>query len=133
MSRAFLLLLLFPSLAWARAGADVPYPVADVYSAAVRFVRIDRGCKVLDRDPDAAYVTFECKDGEETRRGALEIFRITLPGGVQGRAGARLQVALGDDPHYVELRFLELLERKLRDERGAPPPPSPRPSPDGGT
>jgi hypothetical protein len=50
----------------------------------------------------------------------------------------RTQVTLADDPHYDELRFLELYERKLRAERGIPaplpPPPPPAKHPaDGGT
>ena len=131
--RLLLLSLLFSTqLAHARASSDLPYPVADVYSTAVRFVRIDKGCKVLDRDPDAAFVTFECKDDDKTKQGSFEIFRTT----VGGRDGVRMQIALGDDPHYVELRWIELLERKLKEERGTPPPvsvpPAKKPA-DGGT
>ena len=37
----------------------------------------------------------------------------------------RTQVTLGDDTHGMELRWLELLERKLREERGTPAPPPP--------
>jgi hypothetical protein len=119
---AILLGCFLPSLAWARATNDVPYAVRDVYSAALRFVRVDKGCKLLDRDADAAFVTFECKDDDErVKRGAFEIFHAP----VDGRDGSRVQLALGDDPHYVELRWLELLERKLKDERGTPPPPTP--------
>jgi hypothetical protein len=131
-SIAVVLVMLAPAAAAARATSDLPYTVAETYSAAVRFVRIDRGCTVTDKDAAAAFVTFECKDEDKTKRGSLEIFTTRLGG---GREGVRLQVALGDDPHYVELRFLELLERKLRDERGTPPsPPPPHDRPlDGGT
>jgi len=121
--RFALLLCLFPSLSWARATSDLPYSVGDVYSAAVRFVRIDKGCKLVERDADAAFVTFECKEDERTKRGSFEIFRAP----VDGRDGARVQLALGDDPHYLELRWLELLERKLKEERGTPPPAAPPP------
>jgi hypothetical protein len=103
----------------------LPYTVAEAFGAAVRFVRVDRGCKILDKDADAAYITFECKDDEHVRRGSLEIFRAQ----VDGRDGVRAQVTLGDDPHYVELRFLELLGRKLRDELGTPPPLTKKPPP----
>jgi hypothetical protein len=126
VARALLLiLLLIPGTALAKASSDVPYSVGEVFSAALRFVRIDEGCKVLDRDPDAAFVTFECKDNEKIKRGSLEVFRSS----VNGQEGVRLQITLGDDPHYVELRWLELLERKLRDERGTPVPPTPKPPP----
>ena len=133
MARSLLLaILLIPGTSLAKAASDVPYALGDVYSAALRFVRIDKGCKVIDRDPDAAFVTFECKDDEKLKRGSMELFR---SGGA--REGVRVQVALGDDPHYVELRWLELLERKLREERGTPPPPpappAKKPPVDGGT
>ncbi len=122
--------------AFAKAAKDVPYSVADALSTAMRFVRIDRGCKVIDKDADAAFLTWECKEDEKVLRGALEIFRVGEKS--PGREQVRLQVTLGDEPHYVELRFLELLERKLRDERGAPPAIAapqkkpPPPAPDGG-
>ena len=41
-------------------------------------------------------------------------------------------MTLGDETHGIELRWLELFERKLREERGtpaAPPPRRRRPSP----
>jgi hypothetical protein len=128
LALALAFVLAFSSAAFARASSDVPYSVADAYSTALRFVRVDKGCKLVDKDPDAAFVTFECKDDDKTKRGSVEIFR-------QGRDGARVQIALGDDPHYVELRWLELLERKLKEERGTPPPIAPPPAhrPDAGT
>jgi hypothetical protein len=101
----------------------------------VRFVRVDRGCKITDRDEADGYILFECPDdagGKNPRRGALEL----IPLEAQGRAGVRAQLTLTDEPRYLELRFLELLERKLRDERGAPTqrrPAPPPPTPDAGT
>jgi hypothetical protein len=119
--RWWLPLLFVPSLAHARAASELPYSVADAFSTAVRFVRVDRGCKLVDKDADAAFVTFECKDEDKTKRGSLELWRSS--------GGVRVQVTLGDDPHYVELRWLELFERKLKDERGTPPPVARKPPP----
>ena len=115
--------------AYARAQADLPYGVPEAFSTAMRFVRIDRGCKVVDKDADAAFVAFECNDDGKVKRGSLELFKVA--------DGVRMQVTLGDDTHGMELRWLELFERKLRDERGTPPPPpvaapAPRPVKDGG-
>ena len=127
--RALALILLLSSTALAKSSKDVPYTVGESFSSALRFVRIDRGCKVTDKDPDAAFITWECKDDDKVLRGSIEIFRA-------GDKVVRLQVTLGDEPHYAELRFLELLERKLRDERGTPPavaPPAPKKPLDGGT
>jgi hypothetical protein len=120
-----LLLLTFsmlPSLAQARAQADLPYGLGEAFSTALRFARIDRGCKITDKDPDAAFFTFECQDDQKARRGAVELWRTDR--------GVRVQVSLGDDPHYMELRWVELIERKLKEERGTPPAPNkPAPSP----
>ncbi len=117
--------------AQARAKSDLPYSLAEAFSTALRFVRIDRGCKVVDKDADAAFVTFECSDDGKIKRGSLELFKVA--------AGVRMEVTLGDDTHGMELRWLELYERKLRDERGTPTPPpppaaapAPKPAKDGG-
>jgi hypothetical protein len=107
--------------AHARAASELQYGLTEVYSTALRFVRIDRGCKVVDKDADAAFVAFECSDDGKTKRGSMEIIKTPT--------GVRTQVTLGDDTHGMELRWLELFERKLRDELGAPiPPPAPKPA-----
>jgi hypothetical protein len=111
--------LLSSGIAEARATADVPYTLAETYSTALRFVRVDRGCAITDKDGDAAYILFDCKEGEKSKRGAIELF--------PQKKGVRVQVTLGDDTHAMELRFVELIERKLRDERGTPSPPAPAP------
>ncbi len=113
--------------AFGKSHVEVPYSIKEVFSAASRFVRVDRGCQITDRDPDAAFLTFECKDDERVKRGALELIVVQ----VQGHPGrsVRVQLTLGDDPHYMEGRFLELLERKLRQELGNPPAVEPKPQP----
>jgi hypothetical protein len=116
-----LVLVLAMHRALARAQVDLPYGLAESFSTAVRFVRVERGCKVTDKDAEAAFVAFECSDDGKIKRGTLELFRTG--------AAVRAQITLGDETHGMELRWLELLERKLRDERGTPPPPSPPPPP----
>jgi hypothetical protein len=128
-----LVLILDIVLSWnapahARAQTDLPYAIAETFSTAVRFVRVDRGCKVTDKDPDAAFVAFECPDdGGKVRRGSVELFRVNVQGPFKDMV--RLQVTLGDETHGMELRWLELFERKLREERGTPiPPPTTAPA-----
>ena len=124
------------SPAAAKSASELHWPYEQIFGAAIRFVRVDRACKIVDRDEAAGFVVFECPDdtaGKPPHRGALEIFKVQG----QGRPAVRVQLSLPDDPRYVELRFLELLERKIKEERGVPPsaaPPKPplRPSPDGG-
>ncbi len=120
-----LLLILAVSSAYARATLDVALPLERAFSGAVRFVRVDRGCKITDKDESSAYIVFECPDGDggsKQRRGSLELFAN------EGKA-VRIQVSLPDEPHYAELRFVELLERKLRDEYGSTRPLPQRPTP----
>lgn len=128
------LALLAPGVTGARSGFSFPYALPVVFNTAVRLLRIDRGCQITERDAEAAYLLFECRDGKESkqvRRGALEVY--ALPGGVKGH------LTLLDEPRYMEQRLLELLGQKLREERGDPPAvapvpaPAPRPHPpDGG-
>lgn len=40
----------------ARSGVTWSYPQDEIYSTAVRFLRIDRGCSITDRDAQAAYL-----------------------------------------------------------------------------
>src|ERR1700744_2949569 len=95
--------------AHARAQTELQYPLGDAFSTALRFVRVDRGCKVVDKDADAAFVSFECSDdGGKVKRGSLELIKVA--------GGVRTQVTLADDTHGMELRWLELYERKLHDE-----------------
>lgn len=137
--RTLAVLLGLAAPAWGKSKVELGWPFEQVFSTAVRFVRVDRDCKLTDRDEAAGFLVFECaatdkndKPGQ-TRRGTLELLR----GDDKGRYSVRAQVQLADEPHWVELRFLELLERKLREERGTPPtppkPPPPAPHPDGGT
>ena len=119
--------IFFAATASARSQTDLAWPPRDVFHIAVRFIRVDRGCRITDKDQDSGYITFEC-DGDtpkSVKKGALEL----IPMEVQGRGGVRMQLTLADDPRSMELRFLELLERKLRDERGPALPPMPKPHP----
>src|SRR5436190_1467523 len=61
------------TLAHARAQADLPYAVGDAYSTAVRFVRVDRGCKVVDKGAQA---------GQRRRRVSARVALVT--GGTSG-------------------------------------------------
>lgn len=130
------LLSLLAGSARARSQAELAWPLKDVFPIAVRFIRVDRDCKVTDRDQGTGYIVFECpgEAGKGTRRGALELIATDAD---SGRGPVRAQLTLADEPRYLELRFLELLERKVRDERGPalpprPPPPSVPTAPDGG-
>lgn len=103
----------------------VPYAYDRVWPAAVRFLRVDRKLKIVEKDEGAGYVLFEIVDDGKTFQGALELSRTKD----ERRDATRLAMTIGDRPSYVADALLEKLELKLRDELGEPLPPPPAPEP----
>lgn len=108
-------------VAWARSDKVVVYTPAKVFPTAVRFLRLDVGAKILEKDADAGYVMFELTEGAKTFPGSLEL----VAADSAGRAAAKIVIKIEGQPSYVEATMLEKLERKLRDELGEPPPAPP--------
>ncbi len=104
------------AVADARVDAGSSYTKAQTYSGALRYVRVDLGYEVVEKDPDAAYL----------------IFKYTAPGGsknsavtgtlevIEATGGVRLFVNLPRMPEYYERVFRDGLMKKLRDEYGTP-------------
>jgi len=108
----------------ARAEKTLAYEREQVWSTAVRFIRVDERLKIVEKDADAGYVLFELHEDKKTFRGSLEIATIVR----EGRQYTRFVVTVEDRPMYLETGMLERLERKLRLELGSPTPaPSPKP------
>jgi hypothetical protein len=115
---------LFAASATARVGGESEYSKAQTYSGALRYLRVDLGYEVVERDPDAAYL----------------IFRYQLPGQAKGNAvtgtveivdtdgHVKLFVQIPTMPEYHERVLRDGLVRKLHDEYGAPPPHKPPPA-----
>lgn len=103
----------------AKSEKTVVYAVAKVFPTAVRFLRIDEGVKIVEKDADAGYVMFELKQDGKTFPGALELVEAENA----GRPAVKLVLRIEDRPSYVEQAMLERLERKLRSELGSEPPP----------
>lgn len=101
------------------------YAVAKVYPAAVRFLRVDEGVTITEKDADAGYIMFELEQDGKTFPGALELV-VTES---DGRTAVKLMLRIEDRPSYVETAMLDRLERKLRAELGSEPPPVPKPPP----
>jgi uncharacterized membrane protein len=103
------------------------YTQVQVYSAALRYLRIDLGYEITEQDAEAAYLLFRYKaEGlAEARFGAFEI--------VETAAGVRLWVKLPQMPSYHEQVLKDGLVKKLKQDYGAPPakmtPPSTGSSP----
>jgi len=123
--RAILLcLVLATSSAHARSEKTLAYPREPAWAAAVRFIRVNAGLKVIEKDAEAGYVIFEFKEEKKTFRGSLELVEVIK----DGRKLVRFVMTIEDRPQWVEIELLTKLERKLRAELGAPaPPPTAKP------
>ncbi len=113
-----LVITLASTHALARSEKTLAYPRDQVWPTAVRFLVVDERVKVLEKDPDAGYVMFELKDQGKTFRGSLEVMSVT----VDKRTRVRFVLQIEDRPDWVEVAMLGRLERKLRQELGAPAP-----------
>ena len=128
-----LALVLAPTAAGARQQQDTAYRFEQVWSAAIRLIRVDYGCTITDRDEETGFFTFDWREGQRTYPGSFELVRMQ----VDGRDQVRAVVQIPAMPSYVEQMVLDRLARKLVDEYGEPPRPPPRnrqppPPPDAG-
>ena len=114
---AGLALTAFAPGADARVDGSSSYTKAQTYSGALRYVRVDMGYEVVEKDPEAAYLIFKyaAPGGAKgsTVTGTLEV--------IEASGGVRLFVSLPRMPEYYERVFRDGLLKKLRDEYGAPP------------
>jgi len=106
--------------AGARSATTVPYPPAEVWPAAIRFLRVDRDYQLKEKDEGAGYILFEITEAKHGYRAALELVKTT---DAEGRAATQMVLTIQDLPHHYEAALLDKLTAKIRDERGPPPPP----------
>jgi hypothetical protein len=109
----------------ARATFESAYTLDQTFNAALRLVRVDRGYHVTEKDQGAGYVMFEYKSHESGDRVSAGSIELVPAGGM-----IKVLVQLQQMPRYHEQVLADALERKLREEYGAPPPK--KPSGDGG-
>jgi hypothetical protein len=124
MRRILLCLVLASSTAYARSEKTLAYEREPAWATSVRFIRVNAGLKVIEKDAEAGYVIFEFKEEKKTFRGSLELIEVVK----DGRKALRFVMTIEDRPSWVELEMLTKLEQKLRAELGAPAP-SPTPKP----
>lgn len=109
----------------------LPYPLEHVWPTAIRYLRVDRGFVLVDRDEEAGFILFDFPlgapgEGQKLGRGSLEAFATK---DAAGRASVRVQVSTDAGPLHLPHSILDGLAAKLRKERGQPPPPAPAPQP----
>jgi hypothetical protein len=120
---ALALMAALAGTASARVGGDSPYTKSQTYNGALRYLRVELGYEITEKDADAAYLIFQyvppgARDKSST--GTLEI--------VETEKGVHVYVELPKMPEYHELLLRDGLLKKLREEYGAPPKKAPAPS-----
>src|SRR6187549_3079959 len=131
----------FTQSATARVGGDSEYSKAQTYSGALRYLRVDLGYEVVERDPDAAYLIFRYQTpGQGSREKSNATGTVEI---VDTDGHVKLFVQIPSMPEYHERVLRDGLVRKLRDEYGVPPrkspatppaaPPEKKPEADAGT
>jgi hypothetical protein len=113
---------LAPTVVWARTTEIASYPIPDVWPAAVRFLRVDRGFPVREKDESAGYILFDYTDGPKPCKGSMELIRASDS---EGRDATRIAISIPDLPRRYERMLLDKLVAKLSDDHG-PPAPAPR-------
>jgi hypothetical protein len=112
--------------AQARVDGSSAYTKSQTYSGALRYVRVDLGYEVVEKDPDAAYLIFRYAAPGQTKAnavtGTLEV--------IEANGGVRVFVNLPRMPEYHERMFRDGLLKKLREEYGAPAPAPKKPGPE---
>ena len=116
-----------PAPALARAESESQYSKEQTYSGALRYLRVDLGYEIVEKDADAAYLIFRYLPPGETKRTANGTVEV-----IETRDAVRLFVQLPQMPEYHERMLRDGLMKKLRSEYGAPPAKAKKPeaSPD---
>lgn len=115
--------LLLGTPAGARVEGDSGYSKSQTFSAALRYLRVDLGFEVLEKDADAAYLLFRYEPPGQPKNGSPGTLEV-----VESGERVRLFVRLPRMPEYHERVLRDGLLKKLRDEYGAPPQHKPEPT-----
>ena len=117
LATAALVVLSYPVRTLASVETETAYTKSQTYNAALRYLRVDLGYEVVEKDADAAYLLFRfaAPGKKAASNGAIEI--------VDQRAGDRVRVyiRLPELPHFHEQMLSDGLFQKLRNEYGDPP------------
>lgn len=105
--------LLLCSSASAKQKKQLAHPLEMVFSTAIRFIRVDNNFTIEEKDKDGGYIlfTYGSKNGSRNRA-TLEL----LARGDQKSPKTIAIVGIQHVPSYLEVDFLEKLEKKLRKE-----------------
>jgi hypothetical protein len=128
--------MLTPPIAAAKASYESPYSYDRTWNAALRFLRVDRGFPITEKDDASGYILFDyrAESGARPTPGSLELVR-----GREEDAPVKVVVQLSQMPHFHEQVLIDELASKMRSDYGTPPPkkkkeppPPPPEAPDAG-
>jgi hypothetical protein len=109
----------------AESAYESAYGFDRTWNAALRMIRVDMGCKVLEKDDRSGYLMFEyhsAEGGKKVSSGSMEFIRPREQDGA-----VRIVVQLPQMPRYHEQVLIDTLVRKMRAEYGDPPQARPKP------
>jgi hypothetical protein len=104
---------------------QVSYPFDQVWPTAVRYLRVERGYEIADRDKDSGYIVFTFEHGSNSANGSVE-FLSDLDD--QGRTSVTMISSTSRGPSHLPFAILDGIAIKLREERGQPAPPPSTPA-----
>lgn len=113
----FVASLVFCTVSQASLARELTYSESTVWRCAVRFIRVDAGYKIVEKDKDSGYLLFEYTDSGRAYTGALEVLKLVR----NDREYVRIQFNLVGQPKYMESLLFKKLERKLKNEYGIAP------------
>ncbi len=113
LSLGFSTLLTSPTVQ-ARMEERLSYSKTQSFRCALRFLRVDHGYEVVEKDAESGYLLFQYPlRNSEVTQGSIEV--------VERANSVSLVVQLPQMPSYHERVLIEGLLKKLRQDYGAPP------------
>jgi hypothetical protein len=112
-----------PNTTHARVSTDFAYTKQQTYSAALWFLRVDKGFEIVERDADAAYLIFSYPEPGQSGKqaqGTIEVIEV--------KDQVKLIIQLPRMPEYHEQLLSDGLLTKLKREYGEPPSQKPKKS-----
>lgn len=108
-------------IASARVEKTLRYSKTQSYNTALRFLRVNQGYKLIEKDLDSGYLLFEypSEGRSEPTSGSIEV--------IERGEEISLVVQLPQMPHHHETMLATALLKKLHEDYGEPPsPPKPK-------
>jgi hypothetical protein len=118
-----LLALFFTRGADAKVEVDSDYTKTQTYNGALRYLRVDLGYEIVEKDAEAGYILFRFDPSRRgnPKNGSLEV--------IETKDRVKVVIQLPQLPSYHETVLRDGLMKKLRTEFGEPPKKKKDPAP----